>query len=130
MMSMISTTTGAKLLVSIAFKHNPAASNFDSMLTKASGRLVKVSSRNDNEWGFSNRMLDTTVALMNAQSSRCRSPPRVPPPEPCCSGFFDAPAGGDWLFSNDNARQASLAGIGQSAETTRPARVNNQNFWL
>ncbi|WP_300750136.1 type I glyceraldehyde-3-phosphate dehydrogenase [Janthinobacterium sp.] len=54
-------------LVSIDFNHNPASSNFDATLTKVSGRLVKVSSWYDNEWGFSNRMLDTTVALMAAQ---------------------------------------------------------------
>jgi glyceraldehyde 3-phosphate dehydrogenase len=54
-------------LVSVDFNHNPASSNFDSTLTKVSGRLVKVSSWYDNEWGFSNRMLDTTVALMNAK---------------------------------------------------------------
>ena len=54
-------------LVSVDFNHNPASSNFDATLTKVSGRLVKVSSWYDNEWGFSNRMLDTTVALMNAQ---------------------------------------------------------------
>jgi glyceraldehyde 3-phosphate dehydrogenase len=54
-------------LVSIDFNHNPASSNFDSTLTKVSGRLVKVSSWYDNEWGFSNRMLDTTVGLMSAK---------------------------------------------------------------
>ncbi len=54
-------------LVSIDFNHNPASSAFDSTLTKVSGKLVKVSSWYDNEWGFSNRMLDTTVALMNAK---------------------------------------------------------------
>jgi glyceraldehyde 3-phosphate dehydrogenase len=54
-------------LVSVDFNHNPASSNFDSTLTKVSGRLVKVSSWYDNEWGFSNRMLDTTVALFNAK---------------------------------------------------------------
>jgi glyceraldehyde 3-phosphate dehydrogenase len=54
-------------LVSVDFNHNPASSNFDSTLTKVSGRLVKVSSWYDNEWGFSNRMLDTTVALMSAK---------------------------------------------------------------
>lgn len=53
-------------LVSIDFNHNPASSTFDATLTKVSGRLVKVASWYDNEWGFSNRMLDTTVALMNA----------------------------------------------------------------
>jgi glyceraldehyde 3-phosphate dehydrogenase len=39
----------------------------DAGLTKVSGSLVKVSSWYDNEWGFSNRMLDTTVALMAAK---------------------------------------------------------------
>ena len=56
-----------KPLVSIDYNHNPASSTFDSTLTKGSGRLVKVTSWYDNEWGFSNRMLDTTVALMNAK---------------------------------------------------------------
>ena len=54
-------------LVSVDFNHNPASSNFDSTLTKVSGSLVKVSSWYDNEWGFSNRMLDTTIALMTAK---------------------------------------------------------------
>ncbi len=54
-------------LVSVDFNHNPASSNFDATLTKVSGPLVKVSSWYDNEWGFSNRMLDTTVALMSAK---------------------------------------------------------------
>jgi glyceraldehyde 3-phosphate dehydrogenase len=54
-------------LVSIDYNHNPASSTFDSTLTKVSGRLVKVSSWYDNEWGFSNRMLDTAVALANAK---------------------------------------------------------------
>ena len=54
-------------LVSVDYNHNPASSNFDATLTKVSGRLVKVSSWYDNEWGFSNRMLDTTVALMTAK---------------------------------------------------------------
>jgi glyceraldehyde 3-phosphate dehydrogenase len=54
-------------LVSIDFNHNPLSSVFDATLTKVSGRLVKVSSWYDNEWGFSNRMLDTTVALMAAR---------------------------------------------------------------
>tara|TARA_B110000483_G_scaffold170538_1_gene201745 strand:+ start:204 stop:1217 length:1014 start_codon:yes stop_codon:yes gene_type:complete len=54
-------------LVSIDFNHNPASSVFDATLTKVSeGTLVKVCSWYDNEWGFSNRMLDTTVALMSA----------------------------------------------------------------
>lgn len=54
-------------LVSVDFNHNPASSNVDAPLTKVSGRLVKVASWYDNEWGFSNRMLDTTVALMAAK---------------------------------------------------------------
>jgi glyceraldehyde 3-phosphate dehydrogenase len=55
-------------LVSSDFNHNPASSIFDATLTKVSdGTLVKVSSWYDNEWGFSNRMLDATVALMNAK---------------------------------------------------------------
>lgn len=54
-------------LVSVDFNHDPASSTFDATLTKVSGRLVKVSSWYDNEWGFSNRMLDTTVALMAAK---------------------------------------------------------------
>jgi glyceraldehyde 3-phosphate dehydrogenase len=53
-------------LVSIDFNHNPNSSIFDAGLTRVSGNLVKVLSWYDNEWGFSNRMLDTTVALMNA----------------------------------------------------------------
>jgi glyceraldehyde 3-phosphate dehydrogenase len=55
-------------LVSVDFNHNPASSVFDSTLTKVSeGTLVKVCSWYDNEWGFSNRMLDVTVALANAK---------------------------------------------------------------
>jgi len=54
-------------LVSSDFNNNPASSIFDATLTKVSGTLVKVCSWYDNEWGFSNRMLDTTVALINAQ---------------------------------------------------------------
>jgi len=54
-------------LVSSDFNHNPASSTFDATLTKVTGTLVKVTSWYDNEWGFSNRMLDTTVALMSAK---------------------------------------------------------------
>jgi glyceraldehyde 3-phosphate dehydrogenase len=54
-------------LVSVDFNHNAHSSVFDATLTKVSGRLVKVNSWYDNEWGFSNRMLDATVALMNAR---------------------------------------------------------------
>jgi len=54
-------------LVSSDFNHSPASSTYDSTLTKVMGNLVKVSSWYDNEWGFSNRMIDTTIALMNAK---------------------------------------------------------------
>jgi glyceraldehyde 3-phosphate dehydrogenase len=55
-------------LVSVDFNHDPASSTYDSTLTKViDGTCVKVISWYDNEWGFSNRMLDTTVALMNAK---------------------------------------------------------------
>lgn len=54
-------------LVSVDFNHNPASSIFDGTQTRAMGsRLMKVCSWYDNEWGFSNRMLDITVALMRA----------------------------------------------------------------
>jgi len=57
-----------KPLVSIDFNHDPASSTYESSLTKVmDGTFVKVLSWYDNEWGFSNRMLDTTVALMNAK---------------------------------------------------------------
>jgi glyceraldehyde 3-phosphate dehydrogenase len=54
-------------LVSVDFNHSPLSSTVDAGLTKVLGSLVKVSSWYDNEWGFSNRMLDTTVALMAAK---------------------------------------------------------------
>ncbi|MBH0056969.1 type I glyceraldehyde-3-phosphate dehydrogenase [Pseudoalteromonas sp. SWXJZ94C] len=50
-------------LVSIDFNHNPASSIFDATQTKANGKLVKVMAWYDNEWGFSNRMLDQVKAL-------------------------------------------------------------------
>ncbi|MDH3587884.1 MAG: type I glyceraldehyde-3-phosphate dehydrogenase [Gammaproteobacteria bacterium] len=53
-------------LVSIDFNHNPFSSSFDASMTKVSDNLVKVCSWYDNEWGFSNRMLDTMLAMMNA----------------------------------------------------------------
>jgi len=54
-------------LVSVDFNHDPHSSVFDATLTRVmEGTLVKVLSWYDNEWGFSNRMLDTTIALMNA----------------------------------------------------------------
>ncbi|MEM8982613.1 MAG: type I glyceraldehyde-3-phosphate dehydrogenase [Pseudomonadota bacterium] len=51
-------------LVSIDFNHDPASSTYDATLTKVmQGSLVKVCAWYDNEWGFSNRMLDTSLAL-------------------------------------------------------------------
>ncbi|CAD6880858.1 NAD-dependent glyceraldehyde-3-phosphate dehydrogenase (EC 1.2.1.12) [Methylomonas albis] len=55
-------------LVSMDFNHNPHSSIYEAGLTKVTGgNFVKVLSWYDNEWGFSNRMLDTTVALFNAK---------------------------------------------------------------
>lgn len=57
-----------KPLVSVDFNHNPASSTYDATQTRVmGGTLVKVLSWYDNEWGFSNRMLDMTVALMAAK---------------------------------------------------------------
>jgi glyceraldehyde 3-phosphate dehydrogenase len=54
-------------LVSVDFNHHPASSIYDASLTKVmQGNLVKVLSWYDNEWGFSNRMLDTAVVFHNA----------------------------------------------------------------
>ncbi len=50
-------------LVSIDFNHNPHSSTYESSLTKVRGRLLKVCSWYDNEWGFSNRMIDTAAAM-------------------------------------------------------------------
>lgn len=54
-------------LVSIDFNHNPASSIVDASETRVIGNLVKVVSWYDNEWGFSNRMLDTALAMMRAK---------------------------------------------------------------
>jgi len=55
-------------LVSVDFNHDPASSTYDASLTKViDGTLVKVCSWYDNEWGFSNRMLDTTLAWSRAK---------------------------------------------------------------
>ncbi|HWW30944.1 MAG TPA: type I glyceraldehyde-3-phosphate dehydrogenase [Steroidobacteraceae bacterium] len=54
-------------LVSVDFNHDPASSTYDATLTKViEGTLVKVCSWYDNEWGFSNRMLDTMLAWSKA----------------------------------------------------------------
>ena len=52
-------------LVSCDFNHNPASSIFDATQTMVFGKLVKVVAWYDNEWGFSNRMLDTAHQMMN-----------------------------------------------------------------
>ena len=57
-----------KPLVSIDFNHNPLSSIYDATQTRVmGGTLVKVLSWYDNEWGFSNRMLDMTLALSSAK---------------------------------------------------------------
>ncbi|MGE0859573.1 MAG: type I glyceraldehyde-3-phosphate dehydrogenase [Gammaproteobacteria bacterium] len=61
-------TVNDEPLVSIDFNHNPHSSIFESSQTKViDGTLVKVLSWYDNEWGFSNRMLDTTIAMVKAR---------------------------------------------------------------
>ncbi|WP_058534042.1 type I glyceraldehyde-3-phosphate dehydrogenase [Legionella saoudiensis] len=52
-------------LVSSDFNHNPASAIFDTTQTKVFGKLVKIVAWYDNEWGFSNRMLDTAHKMMN-----------------------------------------------------------------
>ena len=54
-------------LVSCDFNHNPLSAIFDANHTKAEGRMLKVMAWYDNEWGFSNRMLDNCLALWNAR---------------------------------------------------------------
>lgn len=54
-------------LVSVDFNHNPASAIFDTFGTKVIGNLVKILAWYDNEWGFSNRMLDVAVAWTNAK---------------------------------------------------------------
>ena len=54
-------------LVSIDYNHDPASSTYDATMTRLiAGNLIKVCSWYDNEWGFSNRMLDTTLAWSRA----------------------------------------------------------------
>jgi glyceraldehyde 3-phosphate dehydrogenase len=54
-----------KPLVSVDFNHDARSSVYDATLTKVmGGTLVKVCAWYDNEWGFSNRMLDTALAMM------------------------------------------------------------------
>lgn len=54
-------------LVSIDFNHNPHSSTFDATETRVIDQMVKVVSWYDNEWGFSNRMLDTAHAMLTAK---------------------------------------------------------------
>ncbi|MDP4558811.1 type I glyceraldehyde-3-phosphate dehydrogenase [Halomonas meridiana] len=53
----------AQPLVSIDFNHDAHSSTFDANHTRVNGRLVKIMAWYDNEWGFSNRMLDTAIAM-------------------------------------------------------------------
>jgi glyceraldehyde 3-phosphate dehydrogenase len=54
-------------LVSVDFNHNPASSNFDATQTQVvDGNFVRVLSWYDNEWGYSNRMSDTAIAMNKA----------------------------------------------------------------
>ncbi|WP_020409954.1 type I glyceraldehyde-3-phosphate dehydrogenase [Hahella ganghwensis] len=53
-------------LVSCDFNHNPASAIFDANHTQAHGHMIKVLAWYDNEWGFSNRMLDTALTMMSA----------------------------------------------------------------
>jgi glyceraldehyde 3-phosphate dehydrogenase len=54
-------------LVSVDFNHHPASAIFDATQTRVQGKLVKIVAWYDNEWGFSNRMIDTAIAMMKAQ---------------------------------------------------------------
>ncbi len=60
-------------LVSVDFNQDPSSSTFDATQTRINGRLVKVMAWYDNEWGFSNRMLDNTLALMAAEAHALRA---------------------------------------------------------
>ena len=57
-----------KPLVSVDYSHIPYSCNFDSLQTRVNGSLVKVMGWYDNEWGFSNRMLDNSIALLDASA--------------------------------------------------------------
>ena len=59
-----------KPLVSADYNHIPFSSNFDALQTKVNGSLVKVMAWYDNEWGFCNRMLDNTMALLGADQTK------------------------------------------------------------
>ncbi len=57
-------------LVSIDFNHHPSSAIFDAKQTRVNGRLVKIMAWYDNEWGFSHRMLDTSLAWLEAHKSQ------------------------------------------------------------
>ena len=59
-------------LVSVDFNHIAESSNFDATQSRINGRLIKVMSWYDNEWGFSNRMLDNTIALMHVYRTKTK----------------------------------------------------------
>lgn len=65
-------------LVSIDFNHNPASSIADLSLTWVQGKLIKVLAWYDNEWGFSNRMLDTAGAMLALLPKGARAAVREP----------------------------------------------------
>lgn len=61
-------------LVSIDFNHNPSSAIFDAKQTRVNGRLVKIMAWYDNEWGFSQRMLDTCMSWMQVYKSQEKQP--------------------------------------------------------
>ncbi|MCE8022266.1 type I glyceraldehyde-3-phosphate dehydrogenase [Halomonas sp. MCCC 1A11036] len=63
-------SVNAQPLVSIDFNHDPNSSTFDANHTRVNGRLVKVMAWYDNEWGFSNRMLDTALAMQATSDAK------------------------------------------------------------
>ena len=72
--------TNDQPLVSSDFNHNPASSTFDLLQTQVvDGTLVRVLSWYDNEWGFSNRMLDTVAVMGKQKEPRAESPCRPHP---------------------------------------------------
>lgn len=60
-------------LVSVDFNHTSASSHFDASQTKVNGRWVKVMAWYDNEWGFSNRMLDNAIAFMQTTTTPAKT---------------------------------------------------------
>jgi len=57
-------------LVSVDFNHIAYSCNFDATQTRVNGSLVKIMAWYDNEWGFSNRMLDNTLVLLGATAEQ------------------------------------------------------------